>query len=93
VSYDLNYLRGETCCVKWTVDSGPMPSQTSSLRACGKPAVAGVGMTRTGEFLHPSDPRVLGDFFFCQEHLAGALKSGLDESKGEIAVKVPKNVN
>jgi hypothetical protein len=75
VSYDLDYVRGETCMTKWTEEDGPMPGY---LVRCGKPAVAGVGLTRDGAAVHPADPRAAGDTFCYEEHVVAlnALESG-----------------
>ena len=75
VSYDLDYVRSETCMTKWTEEDGPMPRH---LVRCGKAAVAGVGLTRDGAAVHPADPRAVEDTFCCEEHVVGlkALESG-----------------
>lgn len=72
LSYDPDYVRGEKCVHKWGAEDGPMPENPV---ACGRPAVAGVGLTRSGEMVHPADRSAVADMFFCDRHAAPFAKN------------------
>jgi hypothetical protein len=85
LSYDPGYVRGETCLLKWQEGDGPMPENPVP---CQRPAVAGVGLTRSGEMVHPADRSALADMFVCDQHVGRFAE---DVESGEVTTKlVPK---
>jgi hypothetical protein len=86
LSYDLAYVRGEVCLMKWSIEDGPMPAITGRLDLnCGRPAAAGIGLTRDGKMVHPQDPRAVGDIFVCDRHARGL--DGLD-AQAQLVPKI-----
>jgi hypothetical protein len=56
---------------------------------CGEVAVAGYGLARDASFVHPSDPRAIGDIFLCERHAQLYEKKMAAGSKfGEFIPKV-----
>ena len=60
VSRDPQYVSEDTCLFKWTEEQSFSPAR---MRPCGKPDVAGIGLTRAGAIVHLSDPQAVGNLF------------------------------
>jgi hypothetical protein len=84
VSRDPQYVSGETCLFKWSEGQSFSPAR---MRPCGKPAVAGIGFTRAGAAVHPSDPQAVGDLFACERHVKGLLD--IEDGSTELSL-VPR---
>ena len=60
---DKDYVRGEVCLMKWSVEDGPMPPVP---KKCGSPATMGFDIARDGSMVAPDDPRAVCDVFCCE---------------------------
>jgi hypothetical protein len=90
LSYDLAYVRGEKCLMKWSIEDGPMPPVP---KKCGAPATMGLGIAHDGSMVAPDDPRAVGDVFCCERH-GMSVERGLEQGmEGTLAPKTGGPVN
>ena len=52
---------------------------------CRRPAVAGVGLTRSGEMVHPADRSATADMFVCDRHVGRFAE---DVESGEVTTEL-----